>query len=431
MYQFLLALFLAIFPRLCFAQVQNSLSIKDLKQDVAALRTALEKYHPRLNWYTPKEEYSRTWDSLDRRLNQPLTELEFYRLLLPVVAKVKCAHTFFYPSDFIMSTGTRFPIDVKLIGEKLYLMPKPNTYNIPVGSELISINGKPTSIILEQLMPNLQAQGGNVGWKKVILENDFQNYYYYTIEQPQQFVIKYINYETAAEESKVIEGGNDKLLTKHWKNWYPITDGPPLSLKVIENTDVAVVTIKSLVRDRAKSYHQDFDKLIDEYFEEIGKKKIRKLIIDVRGNEGGNKPEKLYSYVAFPNHSRQKGNFSVTPAKNHFEGRVIVLANERSISAEETFVSIFKYYKRGLIVGRSTPGCFKGLCGGKKHALTLPNSRFKILIPTHPSLGIYGENTELKPGEGYPPDFLIEESINGIVENKDDTMIFALDLIQK
>jgi hypothetical protein len=157
------------------------------------------------------------------------------------------------------------------------------------------------------------------------------------------------------------------------------------------------------------------------------------LIIDVRGNEGGNNPEKLYSYIAQekPASKEQNETMKIRPSRNSFKGSVIVLANERSISAQETFVSIFKYYKRGLIVGSATPGCFKGLCGGKKHKLVLPNSKFEILIPMHASKGIHDYGLNLKPGEGFPPDFHIKDNIDDIVQGRDAAMIFALDLIQK
>jgi len=306
---------------------------------------------------------------------------------------------------------------------------------VPEGSELISINNKSGQVVLEQLLPNLQAQGGNRGWKEVILENDFQNYYYYVIEQTDQFVIKYINHDTGQEETRIVSGSAEERLRRHWKNWYPVTDGAPLKIEYLHNPEIAIITVKSLVKGRAKAYNQDFDKFNDQVFSEILKKGIQKLIIDVRGNEGGNNPEKLYSYIARqnsrnPDAKRNEKNAFVMPARTNFEGRVIVLANERSISAQETFVSIFKTNQRGFIVGRATPGCFKGLCGGKKHKLVLPNSRFEIQIPMYASPRTYDVQVNYKEGEGFPPDFDIEEQINDVLEGKDAAKEFAIKLIQ-
>jgi C-terminal processing protease CtpA/Prc len=205
-------------------------------------------------------------------------------------------------------------------------------------------------------------------------------------------------------------------------------DGPPLAIKYLENPQMAVITIRSLVRGRAKSHNQDFDKLIDQYFADIRRNGIQKLIIDVRGNEGGNKPEKLYSYIAKAN---AEGKDGIRPAKNNFEGEVIVLANRRSISAQETFVSIFKKNKRGVTVGEATAGCVKGLCGGKKHKTVLPNSGFEILIPTHASANPDYTGADARTGEGFAPDFPVEENIDTILAGRDTTLAVAIELLKK
>jgi len=173
---------------------------------------------------------------------------------------------------------------------------------------------------------------------------------------------------------------------------------------------------------------------IDQYFEEINRRGSRNLIIDVRGNEGGSEStEKLYSYLAKPDTSPNDQNNShnrIKPAKNSFEGSVFVLTNKKSISALEEFVSIFKYYQRGITIGGSTPGCYKGLCGGKKHHLILPNSKFEIRVPMHKTTYNNIPGVNYIEGQGYPADFKIEERIEDIVEGRDAVMEFALELIK-
>ncbi len=375
------------------------LSPSALREDVSDLRKALEKYHPGLYWYTSKQLFNLTWDSLNAEIDKPMTEDQFFKLLLPVMAKVKCAHMLFYPSDKIISNGLRFPLDLKFIDDKAYIVSDiSNQYLVTKGSELLSINGRPIKEILNLILPNLEAQGGNIGWKYVILENDFQNYYYYLIEHAETFQVEFLDH---------VNYRNDK--------------------------SVAIITVKSFTKGRYKFYNQDFDELIDQYFKEIREKEVRNLIIDIRGNEGGNQPEKLYSYLAKANkndtHDQNK-YYDIKQAKNNFEGNVIVLTNERSISAQEGFVSIFKYHNRGITIGRSTPGCAKYLCGGKKHKLILPNSKFKINIPMNPSVHTDSINLKYKVGEGYPPDFRVEDDINALLAGKDVVMEFALSKIK-
>lgn len=406
-----------------------------MQKDVLVLRRALEKHHPGLYWYASQHDFKLTWDSLDASINTALSEGKFLQLLLPVIAKVQCAHTLFYPSEYIRSSGTRFPLDLKFIDGTGYIVSGPlNQYSIPVGSEISEINDKPLGEIVAKILPSIQAQGGNLGWKYVVLENDFQNYYYYIIGHADTFQIEYIDRVTGATEMKTVNGSTEERLRTHWKNWYPNEDGPPLNMKIVTQHNVAIITVKSLSRGRYKLYQQDRDKILDQYFETIQSKAIEKLIIDVRGNEGGNDPEQLYSYIARQNErstDRPGGrNEIIHPKESAFQGDVIVIANQKTISAQETFVSIFKENDRGMTIGRPTAGCFKGLCGGKKHRLKLPNSRHEIRIPMYASFRTYSQEVNYREGEGLPPDLIVEEKIEDILADKDTALELALNIIE-
>jgi hypothetical protein len=201
----------------------RQLSPIELKKDVYKLRMALEKYHPGLYWYTSKGQFNSAWDSLSASIDKPMSEDQFLKLLLPVIAKVKCAHTLFYPSSDILSRGTRFPLDIEFINGKGYIMTDSlNQYqHIPKGSELLVINGKPLNEIVALMLPSLMAQGGNIGWKYVVLENDFQNFYYYIVEHAESFEIEYIDHVTAQRTSTSIDGSSEQGLRTHWKNCIP------------------------------------------------------------------------------------------------------------------------------------------------------------------------------------------------------------------
>jgi hypothetical protein len=321
---------------------------------------------------------------------------------------------------------------LKFINGKGYIIPDSiNQYHIPKGSELLAINGKSLEEIVGLLLPSLEAQGGNLGWKYVILESDFQNYYHYIIEHADRFEIEYIDRLTGQKVLATVNGSTEDRLRKHWKNWYPGETGAPLKLEFLSDPEVAIITVKSFAKVRHKQFDQDFNKLIDQYFIDINGKGIQNLIIDVRGNEGGNGPEKLYSYIARENEkSTDSSPKIIFPTRNNFKGKVIVLANERSISAQETFVSIFLDNKRGMIIGQSTAGCYRGLTGGKKHRLILPNSRHNIWIPMYASKRTYTNKLNCKEGEGLPPDFKVEENINAILAGKDLALELTLDKIK-
>lgn len=412
--------------------VLGQLSSEQIKMDVLDLRKGLEKNHPGLYWYTSRDQFDSIWRHLDTQINGPMTDEEFLRLLLPIVASVKCSHTLFYPSKAMMSRGTRFPLTLDFIQGRGYIFADPGRYDIPAGSELMTINGMALDSIVDLILPALQAQGGNLGWKYVILENDFQNYYYYVVEQADRFVIEYIDPATKQKTRKELKGSSEQSIKNHWNKWYPVEVGAPMSISFPNGNEVAILTIRSLSKGRYKMYQQDFEAALSKYFKEIEERETKSLIIDLRGNEGGNKPELLYSYIAKPGDRNVEGSTDyIKPAKDAFQGPVIVLMNERSISSQETFVAIFKNNDRGLTIGRPTSGSYNGLCGGNKRKIVLPNSEFEINIPLNAGTWVYKSVKNYREGQGFPPDIQVDERIDDTLAGIDRAMQVALDEISK
>jgi hypothetical protein len=96
-----------------------------LQQDFKILRGALEEGHPGIYRYTPKPELDRIFDKTAENLNRPMTSLEFYRVLAPAVAALKCGHTsLMIAQDTEKSIGDSIPlipIEARILGGKLYL----------------------------------------------------------------------------------------------------------------------------------------------------------------------------------------------------------------------------------------------------------------------------------------------------------------------
>lgn len=406
--------------------VLGQLGIAQMKRDVLVLRRGLEKNHPGLYWYTPKERFDSAWNGLTSRIDRPMSKVEFFKLLLPIVADVQCAHTLLYPSPEMMAQGKRFPLHLKFRQGKGYILDDSGN-NIPRGSELVSVNGKSLEEIVTAMLYSLQAQGGNLGWKYVLLENDFQNYYYYLIEQSNNFVIDYIDPQTKQEIQRELQGSSDDKLKTYWSQWYPTKDGAPLSISFPTSYETAIITIRSLSKGRYKMYHQDFKRLLANYFKEIKEKAVKKLIIDMRGNEGGNNPDFVYSYIARPADRNVNSHRDfIKPAKNAFQGQVFILTNERSISSQEAFVAIFKNNERGLTIGLPTAGSYNGLCGGKKRKVILPNSGFEIIIPLHATIWAFSKQKDYQMGYGLPPDIHQDETIDDLIAGRDVAMQVAL-----
>src|SRR5713226_2498855 len=73
--------------------VAQTIEAPKLQEDLRILKSALEEGHPGIYRYTPKPDVDRAFAAAADQLNRPMTALEFYRVLAPTVAALKCGHT--------------------------------------------------------------------------------------------------------------------------------------------------------------------------------------------------------------------------------------------------------------------------------------------------------------------------------------------------
>ena len=71
-------------------------SRQELQADYSLLRNILEKKHPALYWYTPKDSMNFYFDSLYNAIADSMTEFQFgWQVLAPLTHNIHCGHTSF------------------------------------------------------------------------------------------------------------------------------------------------------------------------------------------------------------------------------------------------------------------------------------------------------------------------------------------------
>ena len=76
---------------------ESSLSIEQLEQDFALFRLSLEEGHPGIYRYIPKNEMNGVFSRARRAIKKPLSPADFYCILAPVLAAIKCGHSELFP----------------------------------------------------------------------------------------------------------------------------------------------------------------------------------------------------------------------------------------------------------------------------------------------------------------------------------------------
>lgn len=290
-----------------------------LIQDVDFVYMLLTKGHPGVYWYINKEDLDFKFDSLKKTLNEPLTTKEFYKKIAPIIAEVKCGHTRLIlvskklnkkEEDSLSKLSKPInQLGYRVINNKLYIKSLNNkTVQAKRGDEILTIEGVPSSEIINNLTKNYASDGYNITFKTAVLNRNFINWYssIYDSRDRLDFKIKEGNStfdlslttltkakrESSNMNTPKVKLNKDSLLVKRnlvkekLKVRYRGNDElkkPLLDLKFIEkDSSTAYLKIKSFSFPYA-----DFNRFYKESFEALKKGNTKNLILDLRDNGGG------------------------------------------------------------------------------------------------------------------------------------------------
>ncbi|ESU24782.1 hypothetical protein FEDK69T_03340 [Flavobacterium enshiense DK69] len=303
---------------------EKMISEKNLKADVDYSYKKLRKLHPKLYWYISKESLDYKFDSLKSTITKPMTSVEFYAKISPVIAAIKQGHTTIYPLPRHLSKKERDAYAKKGIGplsqfefdiqnDKMYVI-KNNSQNksIKPGTEVLIINNKNTSDLIKTYTTRFTADGFNQTFKRNELSRNFS--IYYTLENGIQDSIQYVfkhndtlkntvikwsetdSLKTADKQRKKKEKTRNKAekSKKNTRGYDPLTETYNRNLRFIEkDSSVAILKINEFSLG-------DYYEFYNESFVKMHRYGTKTLILDLRDNPGGRLDEiaYLYTYLA-------------------------------------------------------------------------------------------------------------------------------------
>jgi C-terminal processing protease CtpA/Prc len=208
---------------------------------------------------------------------------------------------------------------------------------------------------------------------------------------------------------------------------------PNLDLELHEEEKVAILTVRTFIFYRNE---EEFTRFIDDAFRKIAESGTEYLIIDLRGNDGGNPfcSSHLLSYIEpypIPYFAEPYGKYSrladpVPLTQNHFDGEVFVLIDGKCFSSTGHLCGLLKFHGIGTLVGSETGGTFT--CNDDKKVMHLKNTRFNLRV----ARGSFRVAVDgMDKGRGVIPDHRVERTIEDVLEGEDAAMTFTLDLIRR
>ena len=431
-------------------------TVAQLREDFTFFRIKMETKHPNFYLYTSKEVLDKKLDELYSSITKPMTGTEFYRHIASIQQYIKDGHNYLLPGkdqlNFYANNARYFPLDFVLFDSKLFVTKNlSRDSSIMIGDEICTINGENALAIFNRMVEYQVRDGINLQYPKYITQTFFRSYYGFFFGFKDFYEAELKNLSGVKRVVK-IEGVPFKEIKNKRDSSPPLRyDRTQFSKGVFwefnPGKNYTLLTIKTWNNDLLKSdYRQHFKKEIKTFLLELKKNNPGNLIIDLRGNQGGDGKNGIlllkhllphsfryfYSVKKLNSHHKLK-NTSRNLTKEHkpsdyiFQGQVYVLTNGGSFSNSGIFSSLIKIHKRGKIIGEETGGNGVILTGGDNN-YEFPNTKINLFKATDQMIV---SNQIKNTGEGVKPDIEIKPDLNSILNNEDLVLKKAIELCKK
>jgi hypothetical protein len=450
----------------------------DISGDIAIVRDAYESLHPGLYRYATPERVGARFDALARAWSRPQSRAEAYLSLSRFLATIKCGHSyanFYNQSDAVSAelfdAQRLLPFHFAWIGGRMVVLANQSgDPRLERGAEVLSVDGRSTQSMLHALMPYARADGSNDAKRRALLEvRGFDRYetfdiFYGLLFRPGASV-RLRARPPGSSRADAFDVATIDLAARRSIMLPEPRDNEPLWTLSYPRAQTALLTMPNWA-----VYNSDWDwrAFLDRCFEDIAARGAAKLIVDIRGNEGGNDcgdlvaarlidapiaregyarrtryrqtPERLNRFLdtwddSFRNWgddavAREDGFYDlrgeteadrIEPLGPRFRGEVDVLIDSQNSSATFQFASCVKNNRLGRLIGPPTGGNQRGINGGAFFFLRLPASGLEVDVPL---IGRFPPTP--KPDAGIAPDVEIAPTPEDIAAGRDAALETAL-----
>ena len=448
---------------------------KQLREDLKFLDKSIREIHPEPFSRLTSDKYQTLYDQLYRDLSWPQRLSDFYRAVTPLVTNFSDVHTrVLYPSkkyqQFVERFG-EFPLAVLNTSEGMFVVADQQALPIvPVGAEIISINGTNITSILARFKNYVPFETES-GQRRMI-QIEFSRLYWSVYQPKSEYVIEY------RWKSKVFKASLEGVRRTFTQQQSPLVSHYG-SMSVDDNTALL------WLNDFNEKY-DDFDEFLGLFFQSIKDQKKHNLILDLRYNQGGITDNLALMLQYLSAHSihwatgaklklseqfRNQHKMLLDNAKNQkygiyldwlpveyfnfwqweilfandgdlleteinavisereavFKGNIYVLSNGYCFSACASLITALKYNNLATVVGEPS-GSLTDTQYGYPVRVILPNTGLSITIP---AMIFTLENKDNRIKNNRLQTFKVERLAADVLAGTDPVFDFTLTLLQK
>jgi hypothetical protein len=447
-------------------------SVDALREDLRTLWAVLEEGHGGLERYVPRETLNGSFDQAAAQLTRPLTELEFYRVILPLIAGIKDGHTRARLSNAgqaeLCARPVFLPVELRFVDGKAHLFRNLSARgDIEAGAEVVGVNETAMPVILPTLLSLVPSDAGILSRRLRLLENPhtFGELFAVAFGQAESFRLR-IRGHGGGSTTLEVPGVRGEDLDRIRRQRYPETAARRPLYDLTYHAASAVLTIRGFGDDRSAG-SRPYPEFLRQAFRELDEKEIRRLVIDLRGNGGGRDeygrllfahfmaaPFQYYrslevkkdhldllryargaSLGRLGNGLRRnaRGWYDVTnhpnvgtmrPEAPRYSGRTAILLDGLSFSTTGETTSLFHYHRKALFLGEECGAGYYGNTSGAMAEAALPRTGIRVTIPlVRYTLAVDGYPRD----RGIIPDIQVAPTIQDLLDGRDTVMERALE----
>jgi len=480
-----LSLFLLFFFGLNVFSQPKSLSKEAMIKDFEVFQDIFEQANSGLYKYHSKEKIDSVFSVNKNKITDTTSYREFYNIIFEVVDFSGSSHNYLdYPSTIKKGFYTQnlsFPIPIKYISGKIYTNIKYG--EIPLGSEIIAVNGIQAEDFIEDVSKYTTTDGFNKTGKYAFLETSYLPLYVYLAYGEQEnFEIEY-KFEEKIQKKKLPAITYNQFYKIYSKRYIPKYEErkSAIDFHYLQDIKTGLLSVHTFgLGGPETEKHKEYAKFLEKVFQDLKDKNIENLIVDIRDNGGGNDPndillfsyltdrkfhENIEAFITTTEDIPMKEYFSIQnidvlkemvkesketftihkngkyyldpelnpewePNKNAFQGNIYLLIDPFVASAGSLFASMIKSDEKAVVIGQETLGGYYGHTGHLSVEYILPNSEFVLSFSVVDLKQDVKKLPDQKIGEGVKPNFTVEPSINDYLKGEDKVLKFAIDLIK-